>query len=86
MAERASATRTIVREFVLNDSKRQVNIASSERDRLIRACLEEDDVHICGEDFFRAPALDSCKELIASKVHAFIEFSLFCCTPLEAKY
>ena len=73
MKERAAATRTIVREFVLNDSKRQINIAGSERDRLIRACLEEDETKIGGDDFFRFPALDSCKELIASK--EFAEFT-----------
>ena len=77
LVERAAATRTIVREFLLNDAKRQVNVASMERDRIMRACLEEDETKITGDDFFRVPVLDSCKELIASK-----EFTDLCaCAP-----
>jgi hypothetical protein len=69
-AERAASTRSIVREFVLNDARRQINISSADRDRIIRGCIEENEENICGDDFFRTPALESCKELIASREFA----------------
>ena len=81
--ECAAATRTIMREFVLNDAKRQVNIASEARDHLIRACMEEDNTQMMAPDFFAIPALESCKEIIASR--DFAEFVREFIEPLEAR-
>jgi len=70
--DRVGATRTIIREFILNDARRQINISSSERDRILRAALAPDDLQIVDNDFFTKPALEACREIIVSK--EFAEF------------
>jgi hypothetical protein len=47
-------------------------LSSAERDRIVRACLDNDDTVMCADDFFKTPIAQGCKEIVGSR-----EFSEF---------
>ena len=66
-SDRKTATKKIVRDFVLDNAPRQVNMSSEMRNAILKACLSDDDSQLCAEDLFKTPALQACAEIARSK-------------------